>query len=340
MLRLYTNIDFLTETHRKHVFPLLFDIHYLKNESLLEYYKIVDDIESSDIVVFPIDYVAFLKERKAFLKLQKEAKAHNKPIWMYSGGDYGITNYIHNSYTFRLGGFHSKLDDNTFIIPSFINDPYSTYLKQGFSALPKTEKPSIGFVGHAQSGLKKYFKEALNHLKYKTKRTLNKLVADAQSFYPSSIKRAKYLGKLYASESLNTNFILRNSYRAGVQTEIDKQKTTQEFYNNIYNNAYTFCIRGVGNFSVRFYETLAAGRIPVVLNTDCRLPLANTIDWSKHCIILDESKKETLDTQIMAFHNGLTEEAFTQIQKDNRKLWENHLARHAYFITMHNLFKV
>ena len=340
MLRLYTNIDFLTETHRKHVFPLLFDIHYLKNESLLSHYKLVNTIESCDIVVFPIDYVAFLKERSAFLKLQKEAKTHNKPIWIYSGGEYGMTNYIHNSYTFRLGGFDSKLDENTFIIPSFINDPYSTYLKQGFSALPKEDKPSIGFVGHAQSGYGKYFKEALNHLKYKTKRVLNKLIADAQPFYPSSTKRAKYLGKLYASESLNANFILRNSYRAGVQTEADKQKTTQEFYDNIYNNAYTFCIRGVGNFSVRFYETLAAGRIPIVLNTDCRLPLANTIDWSKHCIILEESKKETLEAQIIEFHNKLTAEEFLEIQSDNRKLWENHLARHAYFITMHNLFKV
>jgi hypothetical protein len=339
MLKLYTNTSFLNETYRKSVFPLLFDLHFLKDNVLLQYYEIVETIEASDIVIFPIDYAQFLNFRTAFLSLQKEAKANNKPIWIYTGGDYGFTNYIKNSYTFRLGGFDSKLDDNSFVIPSFINDPYRTQLTQEFRILPKEVQPSIGFVGHAQAGFVKYCKEFLNHLKYKTKRKLNKLTADSQSFYPSSTKRAKYLGKLNLSENLNTNFMFRNSYRAGVQTEANKQKTTQEFYDNIYNNAYTFCIRGVGNFSVRFYETLAVGRIPIVLNTDCRLPLPNTINWEDHCVLLDENKKQSLETQILEFHNSKTEEAFEAIQKNNRELWESHLVRQAYFKTIYNIFK-
>ena len=340
MIKLYTNTNFLSETHRKSVFPLLFDLHFLKDEVLLQYYQIVDTIEASDIVVFPIDYAKFLNFRTDFLNLQKAAKVNNKPIWMYSGGDYGFTNYIENSYTFRLGGLDSKLDDNSFIIPSFINDPYTTQLTQVFKTLPKETQPSIGFVGHAQAGFAKYCKELLNHLKYKIKRKLNKLTADSQSFYPSSTKRAHYLGKLNLSKNLNTNFVFRNSYRAGVQTEADKQKTTQEFYDNIYNNAYTFCIRGVGNFSVRLYETLAVGRIPIVLNTDCRFPLSNTINWEDHCVLLDDTKKESLEAQILEFHNAQTEEMFEAIQKSNRALWTSHLVRQSYFKTIYNTFKV
>jgi len=339
MLRLYTNINFLTETYRKNVFPLLFDIHYLKNEGLSDYYKLVDTVESCDIVIFPIDYAKFIKERSAFLALQKEAKTHHKPIWIYSGGDFGFTNYIKNSYTFRLGGFKSKLDEKTFIIPSFINDPYTTQLEQEYNALQKEEQPTIGFVGHAQSGLAKYLKEFVNHLKYQAKRKLNKLLADSQSFYPSSIKRAQYLTKFSLSKGLKTNFILRDSYRAGVQTEEDKQRTTQEFYENIFNNAYTFCIRGVGNFSVRLYETLAVGRIPIILNTDCKLPLSNSIDWSKHCIILEERKKISLEMQILEFHQSKTNEEFLEIQNSNRELWKTHLVRQAYFINIYNIFK-
>ena len=338
MLKLYTNTDFLTEAHRRKVFPLLFDLHFLKNAELSNYYELVDEFIKCDIVVFPIDYSEFIKYTEAFNNLQQLAKKHHKPIWIYSGGDYGFTNYIKNSYTFRLSGFDSKLSDATFILPSFVNDPYLSYLSQGFSALVKENQPCIGFVGHAQLGLIKYSKEFLSFLKFMVKRSFGFILADVQSFYPSSIKRAAYLYKLQHSKALKANFILRTNYRAGVQTEADKQKSTLEFYSNIYNNPYTFCSRGVGNFSVRFYETLAVGRIPVLLNTDCRLPLNDSIDWSKYVVVLDDKKKKPLDQQIIDFHNSKSDTAFQELQKNNRKLWETHLMRPSYFIKIHDTF--
>lgn len=338
MLKLYTDTNFLTETHRKDVFPLLFDLHYLKNDFLFHYFQLVDDASKSDVVVFPIDYILFLKFKKAFNTLQQLAKKHEKPIWIYTGGDYGFTNYIKNSYTFRLGGFDNKLTDTTFVIPSFVNDPYLSHLPQGFDTLKKENEPTVGFVGHANSSILKYTKEVFNHLKYKLKISFLGKLADAQSFYPSSIKRANYLKKLQLSKGLQTNLILRNQYRAGVQTEADKQKSTQVFYNNIFENAYTFCSRGVGNFSVRFYETLAVGRIPILLNTDCRLPLHETIDWAKHIVILNDKMKTSFEEQILDFHNSKNDFEFEALQKSNRNLWETHLMRHAYFIKVHDAF--
>jgi hypothetical protein len=339
MLKLYTNKKFLTETYRRQVFPLLFDLVFLNNKILLEHYTIVDTVSDADIVVFPVDYAVFLKQNTAFISLLQSAKQHQKPIWIYTAGDYGFTNYIANSYTFRLGGFDSKLDSTTNIIPSFINDPYISFLPQGFSPLKKDKKPSIGFVGHAQSGILKYCKEYSSHLKYQVKRSLSRLLADKQSFYPSSIKRAKYLGQLASKESLKTQFILRNKYRAGSHTVLSQKESTQQFYDTIFNTAYTFCIRGVGNFSVRFYEALAVGRIPILLNTDCRLPLHNNIDWSKHILILDETKAESIEEQILQFHNSLSDTEFKNIQHSNRELWLTTLRRDLYFIEIAKQFK-
>jgi hypothetical protein len=110
------------------------------------------------------------------------------------------------------------------------------------------------------------------------------------------------------------------------------------FYNNIFNNIYTFCIRGFGNFSVRFYETLAVGRIPVLLNTDCRLPLTDSIDWKKHVVILNESKKESLVKQILDYHNSKSNNEIMIIQKNNRLLWEAYLRRHSFFMKVHDEF--
>ena len=338
MLKLYTDTKFLTEAYRKKVFPLLFDLHFLKNTELLSYYELVDEVEKSDIVVFPIDYSQFIKFREAFKSLLQLAKKHDKPIWIYSGGDYGFTNYIRNSYTFRLGGFKSKLDANTFILPSFVNDPYENYIQNNFSVFKREDKPTIGFVGHAQLGFKKYIKEYISYLKYCLKRIFHLIIADKQVFYPSSIKRAQCLQKLQKSTLLKTNFILRKHYRDNKQKAFDKEKSREDYYNNIINNTYTFCCRGVGNFSVRFYETLALGRIPVLFDTDCKLPLEGKIDWSRHCVIIVEKSRLTLDEQIINFHKALSNVDFEILQVNNRKLWKLYLERPAYFIKLHDLF--
>jgi hypothetical protein len=288
--------------------------------------------------VFPIDYTRFIEHKKAFDALLKASKTHSKLLWIYTAGDFGFTNYIKNSYTFRLGGFESKLSQSNFIMPSFINDPYLTQIPEGFSVLEKTEKPTIGFVGHAQSGFSKYVKEMVGHVKVGVKRTLRKVLADAQPFYPSSIKRALYLSVLSKDQRLETNFILRNNYRAGVTSEDEKQKSTTEFYTNIINNGYNFCSRGVGNFSVRFYETLAMGRIPVLLNTDCRLPLGVAIDWKKYCVIIEEAEVHKMPEHILAFHEALSAADFENMQHNNRDLWKTKLMRHAYFIAIHDVF--
>ncbi len=338
MIKLYTDNTFLTEANRAFVFPLLFDLVYVKNEFLNQYYSIVDNIEECNIVVFPVDYNIFCRKTKPLNMLCLKAKTNSKPIWLYTAGDFGFTVYIPNSYNFRLGGFDSKLNKNTFILPSFVNDPYKTVLKQSFSVMPKTELPVIGFVGHANTGILNYIKSYLSYLKLRLKRIFKRRFFDLQKFYPSSSIRGKVLNKLKRSKRIETNFILRKKYRAGAVSQQQKEKTTQDFYNNIYNNIYTFCMRGVGNFSVRFYETLAVGRIPVLLNTDCRLPLTNYIDWKKHTVIIDASSKVSIASQIADFHNSKSDDEIKAMQQNNRLLWETQLMRHSYFKTIHDLF--
>lgn len=339
MLKIYTDSAFLTETYRKYVFPLLFDLHFVKNDTSLRYYQLIDSAEHCDIIVYPVDYGVFYKYLESLKRLNTLSKQYHKPIWIYTAGDYGHTNYIENSFTFRFGGFYSKLNEETFVLASFISDPYEYFLEKDFLALSKENKPTIGFVGHAKLGVRKYLNEYLNHLKYTLKRNLKLIIADSQTFYPSSVKRANYLGRLQQSKKLKTDFILRTNYRAGVRTDIDRKRSSLEFYNNIYNNLYTFCSRGVGNFSVRFYETLAVGRIPVLLNTDCRLPLASVINWETHIVILDEKSGKSFDDQILEFHNSKTVQEIEEIQKSNRLLWENFLKRESFFIKIHDIFK-
>jgi hypothetical protein len=82
---------------------------------------------------------------------------------------------------------------------------------------------------------------------------------------------------LRKNKLIDTNFILRNKYRAGVTSESQRECATRAFFDNIFNNPYTFCLRGAGNFSVRFYETIVMGRIPLLIDIDIRLPIEGVI---------------------------------------------------------------
>ena len=132
------------------------------------------------------------------------------------------------------------------------------------------------------------------------------------------------------------NFVFRNQYRAGVKTAEDKHKTTLDFFENIAANPYTFCLRGAGNYSGRFYETLAMGRIPFVVATDFKLPLVEIVNWEEHCVLAtDTNICETL----IDFHQKTTADDLEKIQVKNRNLWLQFLSREAYFTTLSILFK-
>ena len=339
MLKLYTDINLLNEKNRSYMFPLLFDLQFSRNNFYTPYYNLEDNIEEADIAILPLEYGFMLKNYNKYVDLFfNKAKSFNKPIWIYSGGDYGISIEEKGVYNFRLGGFKSKLNKRTIILPSFVTDPYNNNLKGNFLTIKKEPVPKIGFVGHAKESIIKYIKEFVIFLGINLKRLFKIEYADYQSFYPSSIKRAKYLKYLQSSSIIHTNFIFRDKYRAGIKVEEDKANTTKEFFKNIFENPYTFCVRGGGNFSVRFYETLAVGRIPVLLDTDCLLPLDGKINWQKHCLIVDENKYRSIAQEIVDFHNDLSDTAFLKLQESNRELWKDFLTRHSFFKVIHDQF--
>ncbi|MDI6049167.1 hypothetical protein QLS31_04945 [Flavobacterium sp. XS2P24] len=336
MLKIYTDQHFITPKNRRCVFPLLFDLCYTKNQQLLSKYELVTKIEDAVVVIVPLDISEYFqkKQEKWLFEYIDKALALHKKVWVYTAGDYGLT-LKKEVYTFRLSGFNSKFDTNTFILPSFIEDPYAI-IQNKFHPIAKEALPKIGFVGHASNSGSKWVKEVLVFLLHNYKRLVKVLFTDYQSFYPSSIKRYKYLSLLQKNNHIETDFVFRNQYRAGAKTTEDKQKTTQDFFENLATNPYTFCLRGAGNYSVRFYETLAMGRIPFVIATDFRLPLDGIVNWKEHCVLAADAN---ICEALIDFHKKISDEDFEKMQVNNRNLWLQFLNRETYFITLSTLFK-
>ena len=85
------------------------------------------------------------------------------------------------------------------------------------------------------------------------------------------------------------------------------------------------CLRGAGNCSDRFYETLAMGSVPLFVNTDSQLPFDDAIDWRRHVVWVEQEELPQIGEKLAEFHSSLSEEQFLQLQQDNRKLWEDYL---------------
>jgi hypothetical protein len=119
--------------------------------------------------------------------------------------------------------------------------------------------------------------------------------------------------------------------RRNIQGEF---KPREAFWRNVLNNDYTLCMRGGGNFSYRLYEVLAAGRIPLFINTRCVLPLQDEIDWRKHCVWVEEDQMDSAGEILLDFHAKLTPQRFRAIQAANRQLWEHRLSPLAFYQTV------
>jgi hypothetical protein len=78
------------------------------------------------------------------------------------------------------------------------------------------------------------------------------------------------------------------------------------------------------------------GRIPVLIDTDVRLPLEGVINWKNHCVITSEKEVEAT---LIDFHHYIKAEDFEQMQIKNRSLWLNYLRRDQYFTHLYSVFK-
>ena len=340
MLKIYTNHDFLTPANKNFIFPLLAELIFVDDSKVNEKYCFTNEISSCDILILPLAINHFLDNKlKHIVDFFKDnAKKHHKILWIYSSGDLGLTLKEDNIYCFRMADFKSRASKCSVIMPVFINDPYQTVYKEEIDYLSKTLKPMVGYVGHAKGGLKKLITSTLVFLRENFDILIGKYASDYCRFYLSSHVRLHYLKIIQSSSEIVSNFIFRDKYRAGVKTEAERNKTTLEFFDNIKNNQYTFCMRGGGNFSVRFYETLAMGRIPLFINTDCILPLDKIINWGDYCLIIDDKNIDSINSKLIKFHRTISNETLINLQKENRLVWENYLTRANYFLHIHDLF--
>lgn len=295
----------------------------------------IHSVEEADVLILPMSWNYYSKHKKIsrIIELLSSYKPLNKPIWSFTSGDYGVQIPRLNWVTvFRANGNRSKLEPNHHGMPVFINDPLKAHFNKTEPQIrPYHPEPTIGFCGQADGGigaaLKDIVRIAWRNLRYYI--GIRKELP--QPIFSTTHLRARLLDTCERTNGIRTHFIRRKKYRAGVHTPEDRKRTTQEFYDNIKDSDYTLCVRGGGNFSVRLYETLAMGRIPVLVDTDCLLPFKKEIDWKKHVVLVSFNERHLIGEKIYKFHVGLNADKFKRLQQFNRQFWTQNFSLNGFF---------
>jgi hypothetical protein len=319
-----------------------FDKYVEVGDSFLE----MTSLQEADLVVFPGYWHLVQKNEEArnlaiqFLEMAKQA---GKRVAIFSIEDWQQDTSIKDTIVFYTSSFRSRRKPNEFAMPEWSSDFIGKELSGQLPIRQKKAKPTVGFCGYAPPmglpfGMKK-LKAFLRMAGDIVGLTKTKLF----SYRTGHTTRVRALYTLSKSPLVETNFIFRENFAfsnkalQGVPSERLElaRRLRLEFCQNIIDSDYVFCASGYENYSIRFYETLSFGRIPVFIDTDCVLPYDFAIDWKKYCVWVNESELHLIADKVADFHSKLSAQEFVDLQYECRRIWQQWISPEGFFANLY-----
>ncbi|MBP6946045.1 MAG: exostosin family protein [Candidatus Pacebacteria bacterium] len=302
---------------------------YMKAAALQYQYSkddfvLVEKIEDADFVVIPYSYERFKVINPAKVQMiVSEATNAQKPILVDGAGDLEYNIDIPNSVIFRVSQYQYSKKPNEITIPFPAEDLLETYRGGELQIRKKPERPSVGFTGWAGMSLERRFKTYVKELPV----TSAALIDEKRGAeHKGVLFRERALKALQKNKFLEARFTARSSYSGHVATiQGSVADNRREFVENLLGSDYALCVRGDANASVRFYEALSLGRIPLFLDTACVLPLEDTINYRDFCVFVDWRDTDRIGDILVDFHSSLTPQRFEEMQREARKAYREYL---------------
>lgn len=308
--------------------------------------EMVDTIDEADVCCLSMVWNYYVERRTVgnAKEFAERARGAGKDVIVWASGDFEKIIPFENAVLFQPGLHRSRKrkPKHAFEVPAFVRDSVEIYKNGELPLRTKKQKPRIGFCGQASGRLPGFAVWMKQYLKLRALYLVGQATEYPPPFLPPWLLRGKILRLLAASPQVETDFIIRNRYRAGVRKKEERDDpshpTNVEFVNNIFNTDYTVCVRGGGNFSKRLYETLACGRIPIFVDTDSRLPYDFLIDWKNYVVWVEQGEVPYIAEKVADFHASLSPGDFQDIQMKCRELWKQRLSNQGFFEHFHEHF--
>jgi len=145
-------------------------------------------------------------------------------------------------------------------------------------------------------------------------KTLNKPVVSFCGQATRPDLRVRMLNEAEVSDEVVTRYIKRDGFfHPDIETYLNTTRQCD----------YVLCPPGHGNYTYRLYETLALGRVPVVIDTDVVMPLHDRIHWKHHCVWVTRSEIGHVGEIIAEHWSKLDDVSYARLQRSNMELYAN-----------------
>jgi hypothetical protein len=277
--------------------------------------NLVGNISEADMVIVPHDAKYFSKNT-TYLQYLKDL-AVKKPLLISNRGDFPVRIAITNATILRVGIEPNEKVSNAIIIPYNIKSLAHLPLKNYAS------NPTIGFIGLVPKlSLGRTFKSF-------KKSPRHPMLANG------AVVRRLALQELRKT-SLHQEILIRESYGGISRLVSNSEKKRDEYVNNIADSDFVLCPRGDSNASLRFYETLSAGRIPLIPDTKIKLPYLENLNLRDAMLIFDIFS-QNLEIEILDFWSRLDSIKYQEIQERIRFIYNNY---YKFDVFLKNLLNV
>jgi hypothetical protein len=223
----------------------------------------VDRFNSSDVLFVPNDAMHLCEDYRNFIS----SLASKNRIFVLNRGDRPVFFKERNIYSLQ-NSITFRKSQNVILLP------YNILPVESKKVNILHREPIASFVGYVPKSILSRFVNNLPH----------SIVQPLSSNGP-------LIRKLMVSDLRNSNLrtiLITRSHYGGAESLLDRPEIfREEFVDSIQSSQYVFCPRGDANASQRLFETLSAGRIPVVPNSKAKLPY---IFDSSHPLTLLEYK--------------------------------------------------
>lgn len=247
-------------------------------------------------------------------RLVASARARQLPIVVVSYGDDHRPIPL-PAVVFRPSMYRSQRRENEIAMPAYVEDVGCGAV----SAPAWAARPSVGFVGRAGwSGLR-------DLLAY-----LSRTVLARHPFKDGRYYRRTFAAALAKDARVDCRFLFRRRYsghRASI--ELSPEDARREYLENARAATYGLAPKGDGNYSLRFYELLALGRLPILPDTGMVLPLEDVVRYRD--FVVDVSSARRAAAALVAWHEERGAAGLAEASRAARAAFERYLYAPRFF---------
>lgn len=305
-----------------------------------ELFTLVERAEDSDVCVLSIPWkiTCFDPSARTFAEecIGEAGRAGRRIIIFFDNDDDSPCEWPAHAVVFRFSIYDDTRRANEFAEPLWSQDFMRSHAGGKLPVRGKPVLPSVGFCGYApplnspwgRQKVKDIVKYALyrcGFLAHERGRTAHTL-------------RAYAIRCLQSSPQVTCNFIIRGQFafnKDGVLqpggTPASAQAQRDEFVGNLIGSDYILCTRGLANCSIRLYEALSLGRIPIMVNSHCVMPYDFAVRWREFGLWVEAQDVANIGRRIADYHASLSDGQFIDMQHACRRLYEQWVCPEGFF---------